>query len=100
VVSDLVLAIEQAYRNDYRRFLSLAVAILGDVDTGRDAVQEAFARALRSRGTLRDDDRLSGWLWRTLVNVCLAEKNRRKRPTPRPTPSRTGTPRTGPSSAP
>jgi RNA polymerase sigma-70 factor, ECF subfamily len=92
VVSDLVLAIEQAYRNDYRRFLSLAVAILGDVDTGRDAVQEAFARALRSRGTLRDDDRLSGWLWRTLVNVCLAEKNRRKRPTPRPHPESNGHP--------
>jgi RNA polymerase sigma factor (sigma-70 family) len=71
---DLVAAIEQAYRDSYRRFLRLAVAMLGDVDRGRDAVQEAFARALRSRGDLRRVESLQGWLWRTLVNVCRAEQ--------------------------
>jgi RNA polymerase sigma factor (sigma-70 family) len=40
------------------------------------AVQEAFARALRSRSDLHDLDSLHGWLWRTLVNVCRAEKRR------------------------
>jgi RNA polymerase sigma-70 factor, ECF subfamily len=74
---ELVAAIEQAYRDDFRRFLRLAVAVLGDADAGRDAVQEAFARALRSRSELRHPDRLPGWLWRTVVNVCLAEKRRR-----------------------
>jgi RNA polymerase sigma-70 factor (ECF subfamily) len=39
-------------------------------------VQEAFARALRSRGDLRHLDRLDGWLWHTLVNVCRVEKRR------------------------
>ena len=48
--------------------------MLGDVDRGRDAVQEAFARALRSRGDLRSLESLQGWLWRTLVNVCQVEK--------------------------
>jgi RNA polymerase sigma factor (sigma-70 family) len=71
---DLVAAIEQAYRDRYRRFLALAVAMLGDVDRGRDAVQEAFARALRSRGDLRRIESLHPWLWRTLVNVCRVEK--------------------------
>jgi DNA-directed RNA polymerase specialized sigma24 family protein len=47
--------------------------MLGDVERGRDAVQEAFARALRSRGDLRRSDRLDAWLWRTLVNVCKVE---------------------------
>ena len=47
--------------------------MLGDVDRGRDAVQEAFARALRSRGDLHRVESLHGWLWRTLVNVCQVE---------------------------
>ena len=72
--ADLVAAIEQAYRDGYRRFLRLAVAMLGDVDRGRDAVQEAFARALRPRSDLHRVEGLHGWLWRTLVNVCRAEK--------------------------
>lgn len=70
---DLVAAIEELYRDRYRRFLSLAVAMLGDVDRGRDAVQESFARALRSRGDLRCVESLQAWLWSTLVNVCRVE---------------------------
>jgi len=73
---DVEAAIEQAYRRDFGRFLRLATAMLGDADRGNDAVQEAFARALRSRSTLRDQQQLGGWLWRTVVNVCLAEKRR------------------------
>jgi RNA polymerase sigma-70 factor (ECF subfamily) len=73
---DLEAAIEQAYRQDFARFLRLATAMLGDSDRGRDAVQETFARALRSRAALRDPQRLGGWLWRTVVNVCLVEKRR------------------------
>ena len=74
--ADLVAAIEQVYRDGYRRYLRLAVAMLGDDDRGRDAVQEAFARALRSRGDLRRVESLHGWLWRTLVNVCRIEIRR------------------------
>ena len=47
--------------------------MLGDRERGRDAVQEAFARALRSRGDLRQAASLHAWLWRTLVNVCQVE---------------------------
>src|SRR5207244_9189008 len=39
-----------------------------------------FARALRSRRELRHFERLYGWLWRNVVNVCLAEKSRRPPP--------------------
>jgi RNA polymerase sigma factor (sigma-70 family) len=86
---DLVAAIERAYRDDFRRFLRLAVAVLGDVDAGRDAVQEAFARALSSRSELRRLEGLPGWLWRIVVNVCLAEKRRqpsRLEPVPKAAP--------------
>jgi RNA polymerase sigma factor (sigma-70 family) len=73
---ELIAAIERAYRVGYPRLLRVAVALVGDVDQGRDAVQEAFVRALRSRGDLRRVDSLDGWLWRTLVNCCLAQGRR------------------------
>jgi len=70
---DVVSAVEQVYRESYRSFLRLAVGMLGDLDRGRDAVQETFARALRSAGDLRRIESLQPWLWRTLVNVCHVE---------------------------
>ena len=73
---ELVAAIERAYRAGYPRLLRVAVALVGDVDQGRDAVQEAFVRALRSRRDLRRIESLDGWLWRTLVNCCLAQRRR------------------------
>ena len=73
---ELVAAIEQAYRVGYPRLVRVAAALLGDRERGRDAVQEAFVRALRSRGDLHRIESLDGWLWRTLVNVCLVERRR------------------------
>jgi RNA polymerase sigma-70 factor, ECF subfamily len=70
---DLVSAIERVYRDDYPRFLRVATAIIGDMERGRDAVQEGFARALRSRRDLRRIESLEGWIWQTVVNVCRLE---------------------------
>ena len=70
----LVTAIEHAYRDGHQRYLSLALGMLGDVDRARDAVQEAFAHALRSRGDLQHAESLHAWLWRIVVNVCRVEK--------------------------
>jgi RNA polymerase sigma factor (sigma-70 family) len=66
----LVGEIEDVYRTDYRRFLRVGVAILGDREHAHDAVQETFAKAIQRRGTLRRDGSLEAWLWRTLVNHC------------------------------
>lgn len=66
--------VESIYRRDYPRFLRFAVATLGDVERGRDAVHDAFVRAIRSISGFRGEGSLEAWLWRILVNVCLAEK--------------------------
>ena len=66
--------IEMIYRQRYSRFLRVAVAVLGDVERGRDAVHETFVRAIRSLGDFRGEGSLEAWIWRTLVNVCLVEK--------------------------
>jgi RNA polymerase sigma-70 factor (ECF subfamily) len=72
-----IVDIEAIYRGQYSRFLRYAVASLGDLEHGRDAVHEAFVRAIRSASDFRGQGRLESWLWRILVNVCLAEKRRR-----------------------
>jgi RNA polymerase sigma-70 factor (ECF subfamily) len=66
--------IEELYRRQYRRFLRIALASLADTEKARDAVQETFARATRSRHSIRDAEALEGWLWRTLVNICRDER--------------------------
>jgi RNA polymerase sigma-70 factor (ECF subfamily) len=70
--------LERIYTERYHRLLRVAEAIVGDPDLAHDAVQEAFARALRSRGSFRGDGSLEGWLWRTVVNTALnARRDRR-----------------------
>jgi RNA polymerase sigma-70 factor (ECF subfamily) len=62
--------IEAAYRRDFARFLHVATAITGHVEVGADAVQEAFARAIRLRRSYRASGSLEGWLWRIVVNAA------------------------------
>src|SRR5688572_24182114 len=72
-----IVDIEAIYREHYAHFLRFAVANLGDVEPGRDAVHDAFDRAIRSLDGFRGEARPESWLWRILVNVCTAEKRRR-----------------------
>jgi RNA polymerase sigma factor (sigma-70 family) len=75
-----VAEIEALYRQRYSRFLRVAMATLGDVERARDAVHEAFVRAIKSRDDFRGDGSLESWVWRTLVNVCLADARRQPLP--------------------
>jgi RNA polymerase sigma factor (sigma-70 family) len=68
----------ELYERRYHQFLRLAEAIVGDVELARDVVQDAFARAIRSRRAFRADGSVDGWVWRTVVNT--ARNARRDRP--------------------
>lgn len=70
--------IEAIYRSRFRDFLQTAVAIAGDADAGRDAVQEAFAKAVRARSDFRGKGTLEGWLWRILVNTARDVRQTRR----------------------
>ena len=59
---------ESLYRSSFRRFVRVAVAITRDEDTASEAVQEAFARAIRGRSGFKGDGPLDAWLWRAVVN--------------------------------
>jgi DNA-directed RNA polymerase specialized sigma24 family protein len=57
----------------------VAAAIVGDGDAGRDAVQDAFATAVRKRRRFRGDGTLEAWLWRIVVNAAHDARRRRVR---------------------
>ena len=69
--------LESLYRVDLSRFVRAASAIVGDDATGRDAVQEAFAQAVKKRASFRRDATLEAWVWRIVVNEALALRRRR-----------------------
>ncbi|HJU37503.1 MAG TPA: sigma-70 family RNA polymerase sigma factor [Gaiellaceae bacterium] len=58
------------YQRRFHSFVGGAYAVLGEPKAARDAVQEAFARALRDRRRFRAEGTLEAWLWRIVVNVA------------------------------
>jgi RNA polymerase sigma factor (sigma-70 family) len=80
-------AIESAYTTGYCRYVRLAAAISGRRDAAPDLVQEAFARAVRSRRSFRGDGTVEGWIARIVVNVARDEA---RRPPPPSAPEATG----------
>jgi RNA polymerase sigma factor (sigma-70 family) len=63
-------ALATVYRERYHHFVRVAEAITGDVDRARDAVQEAFAGAIRARSGFRGEGSLESWLWSCVVNAA------------------------------
>jgi DNA-directed RNA polymerase specialized sigma24 family protein len=72
--------LEQLYRAKRPEFCRAAAAIAGDRALGEDAVQEAFAKALRKRRTYRGRGPLEAWVWRIVVNAARDARRRRRPP--------------------
>lgn len=67
-------AIERVYRERYVGFRNAAATVTGDYDKARDAVQEGFARAFRSRAQYRGEGSLEGWVWRIVFRAALEQR--------------------------
>jgi RNA polymerase sigma factor (sigma-70 family) len=63
-------ALAEVYERGFHTYLRVAEAIVGDPYAAHEVVQEAFARAIRSRSGYRETGSLEGWIWRTLVNTA------------------------------
>jgi RNA polymerase sigma factor (sigma-70 family) len=72
-------AIEVLYRERFRAFALGATALLRDGEAALDVVQEAFAIALRRRGSFRGDGNLEAWVWRIVINVARDRRRARQR---------------------
>ena len=80
----MVDELEALYRARLPEFRRVASAIAGDADLGADAVQDAFARAVRKRRSFRGRGTLEAWVWRIVVNAAR-DARRRSRPGARDT---------------
>jgi len=72
----MVDELEALYRAKLPEFRRVATAIAGDRDLGCDAVQEAFATAVRKRRSFRGDGTLEAWVWRIVVNAARDARRR------------------------
>jgi RNA polymerase sigma factor (sigma-70 family) len=63
-------AIEAVYRRRGADFFRFAVARTGDPEIAQDAVQEGFARAIRSRRSFRASGSLEAWIGRCVLNAA------------------------------
>jgi len=73
-VDERARAIEQLYRRRYVEFRNGLATLTGSYDSARDAVQEAFARALRRRKTYRGEGSLEAWVWKIAVRTALERR--------------------------
>jgi RNA polymerase sigma-70 factor (ECF subfamily) len=77
--------LEALYRERLPQYTRAASAIAGDEESGRDAVQDAFAKAVRRR-RFRGDGPLGAWVLRIVVNAARDARRRRSRQTEVPVP--------------
>jgi RNA polymerase sigma-70 factor, ECF subfamily len=76
----MLAELEALYRSRLPEFRCVAAAPAGDRELGLDAVQEAFASAVRKRRSFRGRGTLDAWVWQIVVNA--ARDARRRRPAP------------------
>jgi DNA-directed RNA polymerase specialized sigma24 family protein len=73
--------LEELYAARYVSFRNALATVTGSRESARDAVQEAFARALAQRESYRDEGPLAAWVWKIALRVAL-ENRRRPHPLP------------------
>jgi RNA polymerase sigma-70 factor (ECF subfamily) len=83
----MVDRLEALYRARVQEFRRVAAAIAGDRELGRDAVQEAFAKAVRSAGRFDGSGTLEAWVWRIVVNAARDARRRTRPGDPSPSES-------------
>lgn len=65
-----ITEIEALYKREFSSFVRVARGIVGDRERALEAVHDGFADAIRARATLRDDEALEAWVWRSVVNAA------------------------------
>lgn len=74
--TQLLADIEALYRDRFADFVAVAASILGDRESAREAVQDAFASVVRSRSGFRGEGPLEAWIWRAVVNAARKKYRR------------------------
>ena len=69
--------LEALYRTRFDVFARIAASVTGDPERACDAVQEAFATALRKRRSFRGEGPLEAWVWRVVLNAARSDARKR-----------------------
>ena len=77
-MDDRERAIERLYRDRFVGYCDALASVTGSYDGARDAVQEAFARALRRRRQLRRTESLAPWIWKIALRIAIESKRRER----------------------
>jgi RNA polymerase sigma factor (sigma-70 family) len=80
------------YRSAADECLRAVVVSIGDHDTARELVDEAFARAWASWRTVSGHPAPKAWVVRTALNASISRWRRRRREVPVPDPARVADP--------
>jgi RNA polymerase sigma-70 factor (ECF subfamily) len=59
------------FERHHARLYGYCLGLVGNRETARDLVQEAFFRVLKYRGTFRDEAAFAPWLYRLTRNACI-----------------------------
>jgi len=68
--------LEALYETRYVSFRNALATVTGSRESARDAVQEAFARALAGLEGRRPDGCLAAWVWKIAYRVALEQRRR------------------------
>ncbi|MCR5529243.1 MAG: sigma-70 family RNA polymerase sigma factor [Saccharofermentans sp.] len=70
--------LEKIYEESYRAVYWTAMSLLKDEDEAQDIVQETYVALISSYSSIRDKDKVYGWLKKTAANKCLNRLTRTK----------------------
>jgi RNA polymerase sigma-70 factor, ECF subfamily len=66
--------LEDLYRRRQGAFQVMLASVTNNVESARDVVQEAFARALQKQDGFRGDGSLEAWVWRIAFRVAVGSR--------------------------
>lgn len=72
----LLAEIESLYRERFADFVAVAASIVGERESAREAVQDAFAGIVRTHRSFRREAPVEAWVWRAVVNSALKKRGR------------------------
>jgi RNA polymerase sigma factor (sigma-70 family) len=70
--------LEAIYEVRLDEFVRAAAAITGGLESGRDAVHDAFVSAIRNLSRFRSESSLDAWVWRIVVHTALKARRQTK----------------------
>ena len=70
-------ALEELLTSNEGRIYATCLKMCGNSDHARDLAQETFLRAIRGLVGFQGNSRVSTWLTRIAINVCLTDRRRR-----------------------